>query len=72
MQGRIGLGEVLLIEAAALATASAATGLPALHQLFKPLVMLVAIFLVAHQWSTTERKTGLALLLARADRLAGR
>ena len=64
MQGRLSLGEVLLIEAAALATASAATGLVELHQVFKPLTMLIAIVLVARQWSASEKKTGLALLLA--------
>lgn len=72
MQGRLSLGEVLLIEGAALATASAATGLVALHQLSKPLVMWVAIFLVARQWPTTEKKSGLALLLlALTGSLAG-
>jgi len=72
MQGRLSLGEVLLIEAAALATASAASGLLTLHQLCKPLVMLIAIFLVARQWSTSEKKTGpTLLLLALTGSLAG-
>jgi sterol desaturase/sphingolipid hydroxylase (fatty acid hydroxylase superfamily)/uncharacterized membrane protein YhhN len=47
MQGRIGMVEVLLIESAALATATAAVGLVELHQLFKPLTMVLAIALVA-------------------------
>jgi sterol desaturase/sphingolipid hydroxylase (fatty acid hydroxylase superfamily)/uncharacterized membrane protein YhhN len=43
MQGRIGMTEVLLIEAAALSTATAAADLIDLHHLFKPLAMIVAI-----------------------------
>ncbi|HSV53805.1 MAG TPA: sterol desaturase family protein, partial [Burkholderiaceae bacterium] len=42
MQGRIGIVEVLLIECAALATATAAEGLTDLHRVFKPLTMVVA------------------------------
>lgn len=47
MQGRITVLEVLLIEAAALATASAAAGLVDIHRAFKPLAMLLAIGFVA-------------------------
>jgi sterol desaturase/sphingolipid hydroxylase (fatty acid hydroxylase superfamily)/uncharacterized membrane protein YhhN len=47
MQGRIGILEALLVEAAALATATAADGLPALHQVFKPLALAIAIVFVA-------------------------
>ncbi|KQT09407.1 lysoplasmalogenase family protein [Ramlibacter sp. Leaf400] len=47
MQGRIGILQVLLIESAALATATAAVGLPELHRVFKPLTMVLAIALVA-------------------------
>lgn len=43
VQGRIGVAEVLLIEVAALATATSAAGLVGLHQVFKPLAMLLAI-----------------------------
>lgn len=43
VQGRIGVAEVLLIEVAALATATSAAGLVGLHQLFKPLAMVLAI-----------------------------
>ncbi|MGH8821782.1 MAG: lysoplasmalogenase family protein, partial [Rhodoferax sp.] len=47
LQGRIGMLEVLLIEAAALATATGTVGLLELHHLFKPLAMLFAILFVA-------------------------
>ena len=47
-QGRISMLEVLLIEAAALATANSAAGLLDLHRIFKPLTMLIAIFMVAN------------------------
>jgi alkylglycerol monooxygenase len=43
LQGRITVPQVLLIEAAALAAASAATGLRDLHLVFKPLAMVLAI-----------------------------
>jgi alkylglycerol monooxygenase len=46
-QGRITMLEVLLIEAAALATATSAAGLLDLHRVFKPLTMLIAIFMIA-------------------------
>lgn len=47
MQGRITVLEVLLIEAAALATLSASAGLVDAHRVFKPLAMLFAIVFVA-------------------------
>jgi alkylglycerol monooxygenase len=47
MQGRITMLEVLLVEAAAVATASGAQSLMQWHVVFKPLVMLLAIFHVA-------------------------
>ncbi|AMO23593.1 hypothetical protein GCM10027034_38690 [Ramlibacter solisilvae] len=46
MQGRIGMLEVLLVEAAALSTATAATGMTAAFQVFKPLAMVLAIAFV--------------------------
>jgi alkylglycerol monooxygenase len=46
-QGRIKVLEALLIQAAALATATSAAGLPDLYRVIKPLPMLIAIFLVA-------------------------
>jgi uncharacterized membrane protein YhhN len=47
LQGRITILEVLLVEAAALATATGAESLMQWHLIFKPLVMLLAIFYVA-------------------------
>ena len=47
LQGRISVLEVLLIEVAALATATSTLGLLELHFIFKPLTMLVAIIFVA-------------------------
>jgi uncharacterized membrane protein YhhN len=73
LQGRLTITEVLLIEAAALSTACAASGLRDLHHLFKPLVMLLAMVLVASAGSGRageRRSTGL-LLLALACSLAG-
>ena len=49
MQGRIGMLEVLLIEAAALATATSAAGLSEMHHVLKPLAMLLAIVFVAYR-----------------------
>ena len=43
LQGRLSVMQVLLVEAAAVATASGALGLVALHQVFKPLVMVLAL-----------------------------
>ncbi|MEP6791187.1 MAG: lysoplasmalogenase family protein [Ramlibacter sp.] len=47
LQGRLSIVEVLLIEAAALATATGAEGLVELHRVFKPLALLLAIVYVA-------------------------
>ncbi|RYF38739.1 MAG: lysoplasmalogenase, partial [Comamonadaceae bacterium] len=49
MQGRLSILEVLLVEAAALATATAAAGMLDLHRVFKPLALLLALFFVAHR-----------------------
>jgi alkylglycerol monooxygenase len=46
MQGRLSMLQVLLIEAAALATASGAEGLVDLHRVFKPLALLLAMLCV--------------------------
>ena len=48
MQGRIGMGLALMIEAGALATATSALGFTAWHLLFKPLTMAVAIVYAAN------------------------
>lgn len=73
LQGRLSLTEVLLIEAAALSTACAASGLPELHRVFKPLPMLIAIVLVARvaRRSAGGRTAASLLLLALAASLAG-
>jgi alkylglycerol monooxygenase len=47
LQGRIQVLEMLLIDAAILATATSALGLLTLHFVFKPLTMLIAIILIA-------------------------
>ncbi|MBI2769469.1 MAG: sterol desaturase family protein [Burkholderiales bacterium] len=47
MQGRLSVLEVLLVQAAALATATGAENMAELHRVFKPLALLVAIFYVA-------------------------
>jgi alkylglycerol monooxygenase len=49
LQGRLTVTEVLLMEASALATASAALGLEGLHHVCKPLALGIAIFLVARR-----------------------
>ena len=49
MQGRLTILETLLVEAAALATATGAEGLLDLHRVFKPLAMLLAIAYVAQR-----------------------
>jgi alkylglycerol monooxygenase len=68
LQGRLSMTEVLLIEAAALSTACAATGLVDLHRVFKPLTMVIAIVLVAR---TLPMKFSTALQLALLGSLAG-
>jgi len=45
LQGRLSILGALLVECAALATATSALGMPELHQLFKPLTMVLAIAL---------------------------
>jgi alkylglycerol monooxygenase len=47
MQGRMTVVQALLMESAALATATSSLGLLNLHLFFKPLVMVVAIILIA-------------------------
>lgn len=65
MQGRIGMLETLLVEAAALAIASSAAGLVELHHIFKPLTILIAMFFVAQGVRFTgARGTFYTLLLA--------
>lgn len=77
MQGRIGMGEALMIECAALSMATSATGLVELHRLFKPLTMGIAMAVVV-QAGLAARSAGPApsrglawLLAALAASLAG-
>lgn len=65
MQGRIGLGEALMIECGALAMATAALGWLELHRVFKPLAMLIALAVVfAHARGRGGVRRADALLLA--------
>ncbi|HXE50660.1 MAG TPA: lysoplasmalogenase family protein, partial [Ramlibacter sp.] len=63
MQGRLTMLEVLLVEAAALATATGAEGLMQWHLVSKPLVMLMAIFYVADPLHLRRTPTGFDALL---------
>ncbi len=73
MQGRISMTEALLLESAALATATAALGFVELHRIFKPLSMLIAIvFVVASAgYMRATGRFGIFLLLALGFSLAG-
>jgi sterol desaturase/sphingolipid hydroxylase (fatty acid hydroxylase superfamily)/uncharacterized membrane protein YhhN len=79
VQGRIGMGMALLIESAALATATSVLGLQEWHWLFKPLTMLIAIAVVAGHLRATAiapanglgRSEGRWLMAALAGSLAG-
>lgn len=65
MQGRIGMGEALLIECGALAMATAALGWLELHRVFKPLAMLIAMAVVlGHARGAGGGRRADALLLA--------
>ncbi len=58
MQGRIGMLMALMLQSAALATATSALGLTEWHWLFKPLTMAIAIILIATgAYSTSARGT---------------
>jgi sterol desaturase/sphingolipid hydroxylase (fatty acid hydroxylase superfamily) len=47
LQGRFSIGAMLLMECAALATATGALGLTQVHQVFKPLTLLMLMYFVA-------------------------
>ena len=70
MQGRIGMLMALMLQSAALATATSALGLTEWHWLFKPLTMAIAIILVATSaystsaWGTSGSKMPWVLLMA--------
>jgi uncharacterized membrane protein YhhN len=70
LQGRLTVLEVLLVEAGALATATAVQGPVELHHLFKPLAMLLAIAFVLRRAIASPRSRAL-LLAALAGSLAG-
>jgi alkylglycerol monooxygenase len=73
MQGRIVMAQVLLVEAAALATATAAQGWIEWHRVFKPLTLVLAIGFVAMHagWLRERRGFDLKLLAALLLCLAG-
>ena len=73
MQGRLTVLAALLIEAAALATATGAEGLVELHRVFKPIAMLLAIIYVINdlQLLGTRNRFGLLLVAGLAFSLAG-
>ncbi|MGZ5271571.1 MAG: lysoplasmalogenase family protein [Ramlibacter sp.] len=55
LQGRLALLDALLVQATALATGTAAAGLPAWHLALKPLAMALAIAVVALRWQRAQR-----------------
>ena len=73
MQGRIDMLVVLLVEAGALATATAAQGWVDAHRLFKPLAMVLAILFVLQRsgWLKAAARFEFKLLAALALCLAG-
>jgi alkylglycerol monooxygenase len=73
MQGRISMTEALMVESAALATATAALGFMDLHRIFKPLTMgLAMVFVLLRAGDTAQLGRFDALLLgALAMSLAG-
>ncbi|MDE2607723.1 MAG: sterol desaturase family protein [Burkholderiales bacterium] len=73
MQGRLGMLEVLLVQAAALATATAADGWTGAHQVFKPLALVLAIAFAAARAGRqgTDRSFTRKLLAALVLCLAG-
>ncbi|MEO5670374.1 MAG: lysoplasmalogenase family protein [Ramlibacter sp.] len=73
MQGRLTILETLLVETAALATATGADGLVELHRIFKPLAMLLAIAYVAQRLGPgkSSGRFGWLLVAGLAFSLAG-
>ncbi|MDR7151934.1 sterol desaturase/sphingolipid hydroxylase (fatty acid hydroxylase superfamily)/uncharacterized membrane protein YhhN [Hydrogenophaga palleronii] len=73
MEGRLSMLEALLVQAAALSTATAALGLVDLHRVFKPLTMVMAMAVVLARTEAAQRRNlGSVLLLgALALSLAG-
>ncbi|MES2999172.1 MAG: lysoplasmalogenase family protein [Pseudomonadota bacterium] len=73
MQGRLSVLEVLLVESAALATATGSDGMAELHRVFKPLTMILAIVLVSRRLDLRAQpgRFGLLLVAGLAFSLAG-
>ncbi|MDR6765684.1 sterol desaturase/sphingolipid hydroxylase (fatty acid hydroxylase superfamily)/uncharacterized membrane protein YhhN [Acidovorax delafieldii] len=78
MQGRIGMLMALMLQSAALATATSALGLTEWHWLFKPLTMAIAIILIATSAHSTiargtsgSRTPWVLLMAALGGSLAG-
>ena len=63
LQGRLDRLEMLLIEAAAVATASGALGLLQVHTVFKPLALLLAITFIASRAAQTRARGRFDLIL---------
>ena len=65
LQGRLSLPATLLVQCAALATATSVLGLQNLHYLFKPLTMALAVLLVLQRaWASGRPQRGDWLLAA--------
>ncbi|MEY2952136.1 MAG: hypothetical protein RLZZ401_223 [Pseudomonadota bacterium] len=71
LQGRLGVLQALMLQAAALAMATAATDLELLHRLFKPLTLLIALVWVAVAQRQAAKAPDKVLLMALAASLAG-
>ena len=73
LQGRLNVWQVLMIEAAALATVSSALGLTELHRVTKPLAMVFAICFVAERrrGSSADGRFHALLIAALTASLAG-
>ncbi|MFO6418712.1 lysoplasmalogenase [Hylemonella sp. W303a] len=73
LQGRIGVVELIYIDAAVLATACAALSLVEAHRVFKPLPMLLALAWVSRAWALGRlpKVSAWVLLLALASSLLG-
>lgn len=55
LQGRLGVLQALAVQAAALATGTAATGMTEWHQVSKPLALVLVIAAVALRWRREQR-----------------
>ncbi|RYF68398.1 MAG: hypothetical protein EOO29_35255, partial [Comamonadaceae bacterium] len=73
LQGRLSVVEALFVDAAALATASAAVGWPMVHMVCKPLALSIAIVFVAARadWTGAAGRFDLKLLFGLIASLAG-